>query len=226
MEHNRGVSISATLTAVPLSQEIAAAKGIKRHADKIILPARLSNEFMKQNAHELGVSFWRVSARDGRSTAATVLEFSAPDGVVMLPPKVVHSLWGLDVRLLSAMIIKPQPTSASSQRSLRLAVLPGMSQPAARKTFTSASSSILQAALTTCCLLPAILAFASAHTWTACISVHITVGADPNRCRAILPAPWRFGTFLTLQRICFVAQWGQSQSTRLHQLETHAPFGS
>lgn len=100
VEHNRGVCICATLTAVPMSLDVAEAKGIKRHADKIILPARLSHEFMKQNAHELGVSFWRISARDGRSTAASVLEFSAPDGVVMLPPKVVHSLWGLDVRSL------------------------------------------------------------------------------------------------------------------------------
>lgn len=83
---------------MPLSSDVADAKGIRRHADKIILPARLGNEFMKQNAHELGVAFWKVSARDGRSTAASVLEFSAPDGVVMLPPKVVHSLWGLDVR--------------------------------------------------------------------------------------------------------------------------------
>lgn len=82
-----------------LSSDVAEAKGIKRNADKIILPARLGHEFMKQNAHELGVAFWRISARDGRSTAASVLEFSAPDGVVMLPPKVVHSLWGLDVRI-------------------------------------------------------------------------------------------------------------------------------
>eukprot|EP00892_Ulva_mutabilis_P004935 jgi/Ulvmu1/2813/UM142_0011.1 len=106
VEHNRGVCISATLTAVPMSTEIAEAKGIKRNADKIILPARLSNEFMKQNAHELGVSFWRLSARDGRSTAASVLEFSAPDGVVMLPPKVVHSLWGLDAQAHGDILVE------------------------------------------------------------------------------------------------------------------------
>lgn len=99
IEHNRGVYIAATLAAAPLPPGTAAAKGVRRHGDKVILPARLSNELMKQQAHEQGLSFWRISARDGRSTVASVLEFSAPEGAVLLPPKVSESLWGLEVCL-------------------------------------------------------------------------------------------------------------------------------
>ena len=98
MEHNKGVSITATLTAAPLSTAVAASKGVKRHEDKVILPASLSSELVKQRAFEHGQLFWRISARDGRSTVASALEFTAPEGVIMLPPKVAKSLWGLDVR--------------------------------------------------------------------------------------------------------------------------------
>lgn len=98
LEHNKGVSITATLTAAPLSTAVAAAKGVKRHEDKVILPASLSSELMKQRAFEHGQLFWRISARDGRSTVASALEFTAPEGVIMLPPKVTKGLWGLDVR--------------------------------------------------------------------------------------------------------------------------------
>jgi hypothetical protein len=114
VEHNRGVYITATLTAAPLSPEVAQAKGVKRRDDKIILPAHLSDELMKQGAHEQGLSFWRISARDGRSTVASVLEFSAPDGVVLLPPKVIHSLWGRDVRTFYTISSRAQDISAST----------------------------------------------------------------------------------------------------------------
>ena len=98
-EHNNGVYIEATLQAVPLPLLTAAAKGVKRNADKIVLPAHLGAELMKQSAHEAnGTAFWEVSAADGRSTCCSALDFSGPDGVVMLPPKVVHSLWGYNVR--------------------------------------------------------------------------------------------------------------------------------
>jgi hypothetical protein len=96
-EHNRGVSITATLAAALLPPEVAAAKGIKRSADKIVLPAHLSEELMKQAAHEKGRPFWRLSARDGRSTVAAALDFSGSDSEVLLPRKVVQSLWGLEV---------------------------------------------------------------------------------------------------------------------------------
>ena len=72
---------------------------MKRHEDKVNLPASLSTELMKQRAFEHGQLFWRISARDGRSTVASVLEFTAPEGVIMLPPKVANSLWGLNVRI-------------------------------------------------------------------------------------------------------------------------------
>lgn len=101
LETNRGVYIVATLQAVPLEPGVAAQRGVKRSADKIILPASLSHELMKQSAHEQGTPFWEVSARDGRATCTTALEYTAPDGVVMLPEKVVHSLWGYNVRSLS-----------------------------------------------------------------------------------------------------------------------------
>lgn len=98
METNRGVYITATLQAVPLDAAVALRRGVKRSADKIVLPASMSSELMKQSAHEVGTPFWEVSARDGRATCATALEYTAPDGVVMLPEKVIHSLWGYDVR--------------------------------------------------------------------------------------------------------------------------------
>ena len=98
IEHNRGVYIAATLAAAPLPEATAEQKGVRRHADKIVLPGSLSSELMKQGAHEQGLSFWRVAARDGRATVASALEFSAPEGVVLLPRKVCQSLWGTDVR--------------------------------------------------------------------------------------------------------------------------------
>ena len=98
IEHNRGVYIAATLAAAPLPSGAAAARGVRRGADKISLPRHLSNELMKQSAHEQGLPFWRLSARDGRATVASALDFDAPEGTVLLPPKVAQSLWGLEVR--------------------------------------------------------------------------------------------------------------------------------
>jgi ubiquitin fusion degradation protein 1 len=106
IEHNRGVYIAATFAAAPLpAAAAAAARGIRRAADKIVLPAHLSDELMKQEAHAQGLSFWRISARDGRSTAASALEFSAPEGMVLLPRKVAQSLWGVDVRTHAAAVV-------------------------------------------------------------------------------------------------------------------------
>lgn len=103
IEHNRGVYISATLAAAPLPDATPASKGVRRRADKVVLPASLSGELMKQGAHAQGLSFWRISARDGRSTVASALEFTAPEGVVLMPRKVAHSLWGVDVRSSCAL---------------------------------------------------------------------------------------------------------------------------
>jgi hypothetical protein len=149
MEYNRGISISATLTPAPLSPEVAATKGIKRSADKIVLPARLSEELMKQAAHEKALPFWRLSARDGRSTMAAALDYSGQDGEVLLPPKVIQSLWGLEVSIppRTGLLHQCRANFLMQNHDIlpfwRLSVRDGLSTMAAALDFSGQDSEVL-----------------------------------------------------------------------------------
>ncbi|CAD7701033.1 unnamed protein product [Ostreobium quekettii] len=93
-EQNRGVFLEATLTATPVPDSAALAKGIKRWRDKVLLPPSFGAELMNQEASKNGGLLFEITAPSGGHTCAGLLEFSAPEGTVGLPKKVIQSLWG------------------------------------------------------------------------------------------------------------------------------------
>lgn len=52
---------------------------------------------MDQGASKNGAMLFEITAPSGRSTHAGLLEFSAAEGFIGLPKKVVQSLWGPEV---------------------------------------------------------------------------------------------------------------------------------
>lgn len=102
MEQDKGVSIRTRLQPAALSTTVNATTGVKRHSDKVVLPASVCSELKKQRGSDEGELFWRISTTDPNLadyTVASVLEFTAPEGVIQLPPRVINRLYGLDVRL-------------------------------------------------------------------------------------------------------------------------------
>eukprot|EP00879_Flechtneria_rotunda_P005717 GHRR01006018.1.p1 GENE.GHRR01006018.1~~GHRR01006018.1.p1 ORF type:complete len:369 (+),score=168.11 GHRR01006018.1:324-1430(+) len=95
LEENRGVYLRVQLAAAPADAELVAARGIKRAADKLILPPSVGALLMAQDAPKNGAMLFEVAASNGGKTHAGVLEFTAPEGVVLLPSKVQNCLWGL-----------------------------------------------------------------------------------------------------------------------------------
>jgi ubiquitin fusion degradation protein 1 len=95
LEENRGVSLRVQLAAAPASADTASSKGIKRAADKLQLPPSVGASLMSQDAPKNGAMLFEVAASNGGRTHAGVLEFTAPEGVVLLPEKVANCLWGL-----------------------------------------------------------------------------------------------------------------------------------
>ncbi|KAL4856793.1 General transcription factor IIH subunit 2 [Chlorella vulgaris] len=94
LEANNGVLYRAELVAVPAPQSIAADKGIKRAADKILLPPSAGTSLMNQDAFKNGPMYFRLTNAAGNRTHAGLLEFSAAEGFIALPLKVIRSLWG------------------------------------------------------------------------------------------------------------------------------------
>ncbi|KAF8073054.1 ufd1 [Scenedesmus sp. PABB004] len=95
LEENRGVSLRVSLAAAPAREGEAAARGIRRAADKLVLPPSVGAALLDQGAPKNGAMLFEVAASNGASTHAGVLEFNAPEGVVLLPAKVANCLWGL-----------------------------------------------------------------------------------------------------------------------------------
>lgn len=95
LEDNRGVSLRVQLAAAPVDAQSVAARGIKRAADKLILPPSVGAALMDQDAPKNGAMLFEVAVSNGGKTHAGVLEFTAPEGVVLLPEKVANWLWGL-----------------------------------------------------------------------------------------------------------------------------------
>lgn len=96
IEHNRGVLYNASLIAVPAPDSIATSKGIKRSADKILLPPSAGRLLLDQNASKNGAYFFELESQTGRKTHAGLLEFTAAEGFIALPQKVLRCLWGPD----------------------------------------------------------------------------------------------------------------------------------
>lgn len=96
-ERNRGVVWRGKLLAVPAASEIASAKGIRRAADKVLLPRSVGDNLLQQDAMKNGPYFFELkSIKTGRKTHAALLEFSAAEGFIGLPEKVVRCLFGVD----------------------------------------------------------------------------------------------------------------------------------
>eukprot|EP01024_Parvocaulis_polyphysoides_P006464 TRINITY_DN11739_c0_g1_i1.p1 TRINITY_DN11739_c0_g1~~TRINITY_DN11739_c0_g1_i1.p1 ORF type:complete len:210 (+),score=21.78 TRINITY_DN11739_c0_g1_i1:81-710(+) len=127
---NRGIRCSAQLQVQPLDEQTVESRGIKRRLDKLVLPASMEMELMRQNAPKNGTMLFEVWSEGGNSTHAGVLEFKAPEGVVLLPKKVANSLWGKQgeafgqtVRisykyLPKGSFVQFQPLSASFQKQV------------------------------------------------------------------------------------------------------------
>eukprot|EP00887_Chlorella_sp_A99_P003198 scaffold9.g3198.t1 len=107
LERNAGVWWEETLAAVPAPSGVAAAKGIRRAADKASRSgcpacgacsdcAEAGCPLMAQDAPRNGPMYFCLSAPNGRSTHAGLLEFCAAEGFVALPPKVIRCLFGPD----------------------------------------------------------------------------------------------------------------------------------
>lgn len=82
---------------MPLPEAVAAGKGIRRAADKILLPASAGRLLMDQGAPKNGaMHFELVCPASGAHTHAGLLEFTGPEGQVALPRAVAEALWGPD----------------------------------------------------------------------------------------------------------------------------------
>ncbi|CAK4106385.1 unnamed protein product [Aphanomyces euteiches] len=102
-----GISYKKTLRAVPILND----------GDKVTLPVSALEELNPQNALDLGVFTFELIAGE-RKTHASVLEFTADEGTIGIPPKVARSLQLIDavvdvsvrfVRLEKGRSVKLQP---------------------------------------------------------------------------------------------------------------------
>lgn len=80
LEENRGVSLHLQLAAAPADMAAAAARGIRRAADKLVLPASAGASLTHQDASKNGVSLFEVAASNGGRTHAGVLEVRTAAG--------------------------------------------------------------------------------------------------------------------------------------------------
>jgi Ubiquitin fusion degradation protein UFD1 len=79
----------AVLMALP-------APGARCCCRQMLLPPSVGAFLMSQDVPKNGAIFFEVATQDGRRTHAGVLDFTAPEGTVVLPHKVVRSLRGLE----------------------------------------------------------------------------------------------------------------------------------
>lgn len=95
-EINHGVVYWGELQAVPAPENVASDKGIKRAADKALLPASVGRSLLEQQAFKNGAYFFEITNSLGRKTCAGLLEFSSAEGFIALPRKVGRCLMGPD----------------------------------------------------------------------------------------------------------------------------------
>lgn len=127
---NQGVVFSAQLQAVPLVHENT--HGIRRSADKVLLPPSIGSSLLQQGASVNGSPFFHIQRPSGTSTHCGVLSYEAAEGTIALPPKVIRSLWGPDatevscsgtvrvnyVRLDRGNYVRFQPRHAAFQKAV------------------------------------------------------------------------------------------------------------
>lgn len=88
IERNRGVAFSSTLK--PVLSRAAEARGIVRSTDKVSLPR--SAQAPLEGASRNGQLFFELRTPSGRSTHASILDFSVEEGTIGAPPQVLHLL--------------------------------------------------------------------------------------------------------------------------------------
>lgn len=88
--------LSVQLQALPMDESAVQARGIRRARDKITLPPSIGADLMSQDAPKNGAMFFEIKTPGGSRMHSGLLEFTAPEGVVLLPRSVVQCLWGLD----------------------------------------------------------------------------------------------------------------------------------
>lgn len=115
LEKNRGVAFVRSGLRPQLSLA-AEAKGIRRANDKISLPHSCKAELDLQHASKNGQLFFVLSTPTGRSTSASILDFSAPEGTVGAPATVLRCL-GLE------HVAAGQAAAASETVEVRYTVL-------------------------------------------------------------------------------------------------------
>ncbi|GLI69109.1 hypothetical protein VaNZ11_013656 [Volvox africanus] len=118
-ERNKGVFLRVELQALPADEGVALTKGVKRSKDKLILPPSVGSALLAQDASKNGALLFQVATSSASTSTASgaagpgpsrthagVLEFTAPEGTVLLPRKVVQSLYGsLDAQPHGTVII-------------------------------------------------------------------------------------------------------------------------
>eukprot|EP01025_Chloroclados_australasicus_P027761 TRINITY_DN27479_c0_g1_i1.p1 TRINITY_DN27479_c0_g1~~TRINITY_DN27479_c0_g1_i1.p1 ORF type:complete len:413 (-),score=61.58 TRINITY_DN27479_c0_g1_i1:245-1483(-) len=145
---NRGIRCEAQLRAQALDEQSVQQRGIKRRLDKLVLPPTMEAQLLQQNAPKNGTLLFEVRAENGRYTHAGVLDFTAPEGTVLIPKKVVNCLWGNEAEaqgqivhvsykfLRKGSFVEFQPANASFQKDVGDEI-----------------SNVLEAALTSYCTL-------------------------------------------------------------------------
>lgn len=96
LEANNGVLWRGKLQAVPAPEDAAASKGIKRAADKVLLPPSAGTSLLDQAAMKNGAYFFELKHPSGRHTHAGILDFTSAEGFIAVPRKVARCLWGPD----------------------------------------------------------------------------------------------------------------------------------
>ena len=89
-----GLAWSAELQAVPLDPGPSLARGLKRVADKVVLPQSVGRHLVARGAMERGNLSFELRAASGAATHAGPLEFTGEEGFVALPEKVARCLAG------------------------------------------------------------------------------------------------------------------------------------
>ncbi|KAG1666244.1 hypothetical protein FOA52_011546 [Chlamydomonas sp. UWO 241] len=93
-EHNRGVYFTALLHVVPADEAAVRSRGIRRASDKVCLPPSAGADLYAQDASRNGALQFEIMTPGGASTHTGLLEFTAPEGTVLMPSRVADCLWG------------------------------------------------------------------------------------------------------------------------------------
>lgn len=78
----------------PLARIVCACNTSWNHALQVLLPPTVGSALLHQNAAVNGAPFFELRTASGACTHVGVLDYSAAEGTIALPLKVIRSLWG------------------------------------------------------------------------------------------------------------------------------------